>query len=113
MSSIQPELSLEDLVQPLSSAEFIEQHLLGDTHFISQRNPALIKTLTSLDAFKNLPRLLARFDSVSLFGPNGFRSEVPGASAMDFYNRGDTVYVHNVEVQVPEAVQLFAGVAAN
>jgi hypothetical protein len=100
-------LSLQDLVTPLTPATFIENHLLADTHYLSTPNPVLVERLLSLPSLQNLGQLVRRFEQVSLFGPAAFRSSVPGSAAMDFYNRGDTLYVSDVQKKAPEIGNVF------
>jgi hypothetical protein len=108
-------LSLRDLVSPLSPEQFIENYLLADAHYLSSPNPKLVDCLMSLPILQSrqgFERLVKRFPQISLFGPGGFRSSVPGNAAMDFYNRGDTLYIANAQEKAPEIGEVFQQVAA-
>ncbi|HMI87085.1 MAG TPA: cupin-like domain-containing protein [Polyangiaceae bacterium] len=48
---------------------------------------------------------------VAVFGPRGFRSRVPVASAIDFLEQGYNLYITGVEQTAPEAKELFLQLA--
>jgi hypothetical protein len=104
-------LSLQDLIVPVTAPDFIQKHLLAEKHLLASASPRLLAALEAIDEFNNLRELAQRFERVALLGPNGFRSSVPGASAMDFYERGDTLYLTNVERVLPGVARLFDPIA--
>jgi hypothetical protein len=113
VSGIRDSVTLRDLVRPLTPEEFIVGYVIGERHFLSAPNPSLVDALLSIDAFGDLGALTRRLEGVELFGPEGFRSTVPGRVAIDFYNRGDTLYMTNVQNAVPEAAAIVRSVAVD
>ena len=111
MSRRRGRLSLQDLIVPLTASDFIEKHLLAEEYLLASASPRLLAVLEAVEEFSNLRQLVRRFDEVALLGPNGFRSSVPGASAMDFYERGDTLYLTNVHRVLPAVARLFDPIA--
>ena len=111
MSRRRGRLSLQDLIVPLTARDFIQKHLLAEEHLLASASPRLLAALEAVDELSNLRNLVRRFDEVTLLGPNGFRSSVPGASAMDFYERGDTLYLTDVHHALPEVARLFDPIA--
>lgn len=107
------ELSLRDLTSPLGADRFIENHVLPGVHFLSAGGSHLVDALLSIDQFRDLSQLVKSLEAVQLLGPEGFRSVVPGPSAMDFYHRGDVLYMTNVEKVVPRAAEMFRRVAVD
>ena len=106
------QLSLRDLIVPIAVSDFVQKHLLAERHLLASASPRLLAALEAIDEFGNLGTLVRRFDQVALLGPDGFRSSVPGASAMDFYERGDTLYLTSVDRVLPGVARLFDPIAA-
>ncbi len=106
------EFGLSDLVSPLTENEFIENHLIAGEHFLASVSPQLLSRLRETAALVNPRQIIPDIDKVGLFGPGGFRSVVPGKVALDFYDRGDTLYVSEAERFIPELRALFTKVLA-
>jgi hypothetical protein len=99
-------LSLSSLVAPLSSDAFLKDYFLAGKHVVSPPQDDRFAMLKKIDALWDLPQLVQQMKEVDLFGPNGFRARVPGATAMAFYERGDTLYMTGVERILPELQQM-------
>jgi hypothetical protein len=104
-------LSLQDLITPLARDRFITGHFLAGRAYLSEPNPSVIDRVMEVDAFRDFKRFIRSRERVDLFGPKGFRSHVPGRTALDFYDRGDTLYVTQIERDLPAAAALYRAVA--
>jgi hypothetical protein len=106
-------VSLRDLIAPLRKTQFIRDYLLAGQHYLSRANPRLVRQLAALEVFKEFGQFVGRLDRVDLFGADGFRSSVPGRVALDFYKRGDTLYISRLEQSLPAARELCGPVATS
>lgn len=112
-------LSVADLTRPLSSESFVRDHWASGEVFVSEPSPTLVERLGAFPSLREPRALVAALaarpvlpNHIRVFGPRGFRSEVPASRAMDFYRAGFTLYMHGVEEVVPDAARLFAPVYA-
>jgi hypothetical protein len=67
--------------------------------------------LLEVPELNDLELLLSKLEWIMLFGPGGFRAEVPASVAMEFYKRGDTLYMTKVDEALPGAKALVSDVA--
>lgn len=112
-------LSLSDLVAPLSVDAFLTDYWGPSAWFLSEPNPALVEILSSYEVLRSPSALTAKLaerplvpNTIAVFGPNNFRSDVPAAAAMDFYRAGYTLYMTGIERVAADVAALFAPVCA-
>ncbi|MEM7244054.1 MAG: cupin domain-containing protein [Acidobacteriota bacterium] len=93
--------------------DFLRQHWPEVSH-VGHGAVDRLGLLATLPAMRDLGVLLGRLRKpVTIFGDKGFQTEVPAATARDLYERGDTLYITNVENAVPELRSPRAELAAD
>jgi ribosomal protein L16 Arg81 hydroxylase len=105
------QLTLSSLVDPLTEADFVERHFLPEQPFLSSGSVDRFAPLLKFPELNDLELLLGKLQWVMLFGVGGFRAKVPASVGMDFYQRGDTLYLMNIETAVPEAMNVVSDIA--
>lgn len=104
--------SLATFVRPLSAERFITEHWLPGKPFVSEPSDELVTLIRSLPGLYDFEALKPHLTSpVKLFGPGGFRSDVTAANAPGFLRLGFNLYVHDVEVALPQHRAVFATLA--
>lgn len=103
---------LDDLVAPLSAADFVEGYWARGRAHLSRARPSLVERVKSIEALADVEALLARHrQDVRVFGPRSFRSIVSPRAALGLLSAGFNLYITGVDETVPEARSLFAEVA--
>jgi len=105
-------LRLEDLIAPLTVAEFRARHWSAGVPFVSQPTPSVIEKIKAIDGLQNVETLVGRLNrDVMLFGPKHFRSSASPKEALTFLHAGFNLYISQVESALPHAISHFSDVA--
>jgi len=97
----QPGVTLSNLIQPLTTADFIQNFWTTETPFLADDAGDCLQMLSGIPEFQS-PETLANAspEDIALFCRDGFRALCPPAEAMSCYHRGDTLYVIALEESI-------------
>jgi hypothetical protein len=108
-----PTLHLRDLFKMAPTA-FLERHWRPGVPVVARCSGGVLAAVTAFPALRNCRSLLAkRKKEVFLFGPKGFRAAIPPGAALPFLSQGYNLYIPGVQEDIPEAMELFAGVGSD